>query len=91
MFKKFFTFGSVVVSIFLIFVIFFFESISHWGDFAQVLRILIVAYTVLHFSFIFYYIYLDKKDREKNNILDAIIRRTIEKRKKRNLIERGFG
>ena len=91
MFKRFFTFGSVVVLLFLIFIIFFFESISHLGGFAQVLRILVIAYAVLHFSFIIYSIRGDKRDKEESNLADVVVKRAIEKRKKRNLMERGFG
>jgi amino acid permease len=90
MFKRFFTFGSVVVFIFLIFVFFFFESISKWGVFAQFFRASVIVYAILHLSFIFYNIYWDKKDQEKSSLSDIIIKKAIEKRKKRNLTER-FG
>jgi hypothetical protein len=90
MVKRFFTFGSTVTLIFLIFVIFFFESISHWGGVAQTLRVAIIAYFLLHFSFVIRNIIIDRRDKEEGNLSDVIVKRAIEKRKIRMLERRGF-
>lgn len=91
MFKRFFTFGSVVVLLFLIFILFFFESISHLGGFAQALRVVIIAYSLLHFSLIIRNIIIDKREKEEGDLTDIIVKRAIKKRKERGIIQRGFG
>jgi hypothetical protein len=93
MFKRFFTFGSVVVFIFLIFVIFFFESISYLGGFGQALRVGVIVYSALHFSFVVRNIIIDKREKEESNLADVVVKRVIEEREKRknkNLMKRGF-
>ncbi|MFA5934508.1 MAG: hypothetical protein WC827_01320 [Candidatus Paceibacterota bacterium] len=74
--KKVFGFWTVVLSLLLLFVIFFFDSFEHWGFVAKLLRLIVIltfVSRVILFALIFLKDRKDKQDEIKHDVVEEIV------------------